>query len=578
MVTVSLLHNLNLINPFSHQNPIFSHQNPISSLSFKPSILRCSNSANVPAPSPYPPIRTSHRTKIEAQLALRDYLYYTRSYTFIDADFIAKNSPHFIRELITGVTFNNSDDDFSRDLERYLMYNPINEFEPFLESIGIKHRELKLFLPEDLIFLSDDSVLVDNFHVLFNLGVPRNRMGKIYKEAREVFGYESGVLLKKFEKYENLGLSKSSLVKLFVCCPLLLLGDDVDPQFVVVLDWLKRSGIESEWFVSCMCPSRTYIWKTIIDTIEFFHQGGFSEKEMYDLFKANPILLEGLGKKTYSVIGRLIKSGLDVNEVCSCFKEHPDVLSFPRMENLSTVISFMYHIRMDEDAIAHVLYNYMHLLSKHLIKGHKAMSRELRVGTDNLCQMIHDDPLQFFSLALKPKQKRDVNEFYYDPRKHMEKRTFLRNLGYTDNSEEMEIAMKMFKGNGTKLLERFDCLVEAGLEYNTVVGMVKRLPGILNSSKTVMQKKIDFLKNSLGYPIESLAEYPTYFLHDLDKIFARFAMYEWLKKRSAINCELSLSTIISTTEKRFLEHFVNAHPEGPAAWETINSLSNKFKN
>ncbi|CAK8538449.1 unnamed protein product [Lathyrus sativus] len=573
MVTLSPLHSLNLGLLF---NPS-THQNPISSISLKPSTLRCSNSANVPAQSPSPPVRIRRGTKIEAQRALLDYLYYTQSYTFIDADFIAKNSPHFIYELILRV--NNRDDDFDRAIRRYLMYYPINEFEPFLESIGIKQSELKLLLPKHLFFLRDDSVLVDNFHVLFNHGVPRNRMGKIYKEAREVFGYGSGVLSKKFENYENLGLSKSSLVKLFVCCPLLLVGDEVDSQFVVVLDWLKRIGIESRWFVSCMCSKRTYRWKTIIQCIEFLHQGGYSEKQMYDLFKANPkLLLEGLGKKEYLVIGRLIKLGLDVNEICSCFREHPDMWSSPRMKNLMSVIAFLYNIRMEQDAIAHVLYNYMHLLSRHSIKGYSTMSEELGVGKTSLCQMIQDDPLEFFSLALKPRQKKNVNEFFYDPLRYLEKISFLQKLGYTDNSEEMEIAMKMFRGRGDKLIERFDCLVEAGLEYNTVVGMVKRCPSILIVRKTLMQKKIDFLKNTIGYPIEHLVGYPRYFFHDLDKSFARFAMYEWLKKRNAINRELCLNTIFSTTEKQFLKLIVNRHPEGPTAWRTIKSLSNKYKN
>ncbi|XP_058748278.1 uncharacterized protein LOC131621087 [Vicia villosa] len=522
MVTLSLLHNLNL--PLLFNPPTL--QNPISSISLKPSQPRCSHSATVPAPSPPPPIRISRGPKIEAKHALRDYLVNTRGYSFIDADFISKNSPHFIDELISRVRVNNRHDAF--DFPRAL-----------------------------------------------------RRMWKIYRDAREVFGYGSGVLSKKFESYENLGLSKSSVVKLFVCRPLLLVGDEVDPQFVVVLDRLKRIGIDIGWFVNCMLPSRTYRWKAIIDNIEFFRQGGYSEKEMYDLFTADPkLLLDGLGKRTYLVVGQLIKSGLDVDEICSCFREHPDVLSSPRMTNLMFVISFMYNVRMDQDAIAHVLYNYMHELSKLSIKGYTTMSKELGVREGDLCEMIQDDPLEFFSLALKPKQKKDINKFRYDPHNYLEKTSFLQKLGYNDNSEEMEIAMKRFEGKGDKLQERFDCLVEAGLEYNTVVGMVKRIPGILSIEKTLLQKKIDFLKNTLGYPIESLVgyRYPSYFTNNLDQMYARFAMYEWLKRRTDINPELSLATIFASPEKRFLKIFVNKHPEGPTTWQAINSLSDKFKN
>ncbi|CAJ2653572.1 unnamed protein product [Trifolium pratense] len=187
-----------------------------------------------------------------------------------------------------------------------------------------------------------------------------NRIGKIYKEAREVFGYDNGVLAKKFRDYEELGLSnKSSFIKLVVCCPLLLVGD-VDSDFVAVLDWLKKIGIESEWIARCMSCSRMYSWKKMIDTIEFVYQVGYSEKEMYDLVKADPrLLFQGSGKKLYLLLGRLIKSGVDVNVVSSCFAEHPNLLSSKSVKNLMTLIAFLYNIRMEQDDIEHVLTNYI---------------------------------------------------------------------------------------------------------------------------------------------------------------------------------------------------------------------------
>jgi len=450
------------------------------------------------------------------------------------------------------------------------MYHPINEFEPFLESLGINHTKLKKFLPKGCFFLCDDSVLVDNFHVLCHHGVPRNRMAKIYTEAREIFGYGNGVLAKKFQDYEDLGLSKSSLINLFVCCPLLLVGD-VDSEFVVVLDWLKRIGIESKWFVNCMSSSNTYSWKTMIECLEFFHQLGYSEKHMYDLFTADPeLLLKGLGK--------LIKLGVDVNVVCSCFIVHSDMLPSKRVDNLMRVISFLYNIQMKQDDIAHVLSNHMHILSKHSIKGYKTVCKELGVQKADLCRIINNDPLELISLASKQKHKRSGGQTNCDPLSKLGKTAFLLKLGYMENSEEMEEAVKLFTGRGDQLQERLDCLVEAGLDYSTVIGLVKRHPKILNLKRNLIQKKIDFLKNTLGYPIECLVIYPTYFFHNMDKIRARVSMYEWLKERNAVSHAHSLSTIVAYNEKQFVKVYVNMHPEGPTIWQRIKSLSNKDKN
>lgn len=506
-----------------------------------------------------------------------DYLHFTRNYTFIHAEFVTNNSPHFINSLISKINLNKNGDVF-RSIRKYLRYNPINEFEPFLESLGINQSELQSILPSRTVFLSDDTLLSDNFRCLYNHGVPRNRIGKIYTQAREVFRFENGVLAKKFQDYQGLGLSKSTVIKLFVCCPLLLVGDDVDSVFVAVLDWLNRIGIESEWIAHCMSCSKNYSWKTMLDSIEFLHQVGYSEKQMYTLFKEDPkLLLDGFGKKMYLLLARLIKSGVEVNAISSCFIEHPSILSSKCVENVMNVISFLYNIRMEQDDIACVLSKYMHVLSKHSIKGHKTVCKELGIGKAELCQIIKDDPLEFIRLASKPEQKGTRRDYNEDPRRYLEKTTFLLKLGYLENSEEMEEAVKVFKGRGDELQERFDCLVEAGLDYNRVVEMIKRAPMILNLTRTLIQKKIDFLINVLGYPIECLLGYPTYFCHDLDKITARFSMYEWLKTRNAINPELNLSSIVSSNEKRFVKYFVNVHPEGPAIWQSITSLSNKDK-
>ncbi|GAU18202.1 hypothetical protein TSUD_249030 [Trifolium subterraneum] len=300
----------------------------------------------------------------------------------------------------------------------------------------------------------------------------------------------------------------------------------------------------------------------MINTIEFVHQVGYSEKQMYDLFKGDPkLLLEGLGKKLYLLLGRLIKFGVDVNVVTSCFVEHPDMLSSERVENLMTVIAFLYNIRMEQDDIEHVLTNYMHILSKHSIKGQRTVCMELRIGKADLCRIIKDDPLELICLASKTEKKRVGREQCCDPRNYLDKTTFLLKLSYIENSEEMEEATKMFKGRGDLLQERFDCLVEAGLDYNSVVSMIKRDPRILNLKRTVLEKKIDFMKNTSVFPLECVVRYPAYFSHDLGLLSARFSMYQWLKKRNAINRAISLCTIVSYTEKKFVKFFVNMDPE-----------------
>ncbi|TKY56962.1 Transcription termination factor 3 [Spatholobus suberectus] len=521
-----------------------------------------------------PTKRIPRLVRTEVQHALMDYLHYTRGYTFSDAEYVSKNSPRFVESLVSMI---DDKDDVPRSLRKFFRYNPINEFEPFLESLGIGPSELPLVLPRGMIYLEDDYVLLDNFRVLCNYGVPRNRMGRFYKEAKEIFGYASGLLSSKLGAYDNLGLSRSIVVKLVVCCPLLLVGD-VDCEFVAVLHWLKRIGIESDWIVNYLSCSRTYSWKRMLDTMQFLHKVGYSEEQMHDLFTANPkLLLEGFGRKLYLVFGQLLKLGVEMNGIYSCFVEYPCILSNKCARNLLRVIGFFCAIGMGKDDIAHILSNYLHLLSTHSLKGHKTVCKELKVGKADLCQIIRDDPFKLISLASKQEQRGNEKIHSHDPRNYLEKTTFLLKLGYTENSEEMAKALKMFRGRGDQLQERFDCLVEAGLDYNSVIEMIKRAPMILNQSKAMIKRKVDFLRDVLGYPLEYLVGFPTYFCHDLEKIVEKLSMYAWLKERNAVNPTLTLGTIVGSGEKRFVKYFVNVHPQGPAVWKDLKRLSIKIR-
>ncbi|KAI4346596.1 hypothetical protein L6164_007479 [Bauhinia variegata] len=505
----------------------------------------------------------------EAQDVLSAYLHSTRGYSFLDAEYISKNSPHFLQTLVSSIHVKEG---VARSLRKFLRYNPINEFEPFLESLGVSPSELPLLMPRGMHFLSDDYAMLETFHALSNYGIPRNIMGKIYKEAREVFGYGSVLLSKKFRAYENLGLSKSTVIKLVSSCPELLLGD-LNSEFAMVLDWLKKIGIENDWMGKYLSYERTYDWERMLDTIEFFDKVGYSGKHMLNLFKTSPALLfEGCGKMVYVLFGRLFKSGLKTNVIHSSFIQNPCLMSNKCSKNLLKVVDFLYDIGMGSEAIAHIMSNHMQLLSAHSLKGPKTVCRVLKVKKTDLCQIISDDPLKLISLASKSKQK-CAKQLSQDLTNHMEKTKFLLKLGYVENSEEMEKALKKYRGRGDQLQERFDCLVAAGLDYNIVTEMIKRAPMILNQSKDIIEKKIDCLRNILGYPLESLVAFPSYLCYDLERIIQRFSMYAWLKERGAAKPMLTLSTILVSSDERFVKYFVNVHPEGPNVWEGLKNLT-----
>lgn len=564
-----------LFSPVGYDKPI-TRQNPSFILfkvrSFSTSTL--TNDAKVTvtelAKSPNFTPRFSRIAKNEAQNVLFDYLHCTRSFSFTDAEHISKNSPRFLQTLISKI---DTDKHVAHSLTKFLRYNPINEFEPFFESLGLRPSELSVLLPRHLMYLSDDHVMLDNFHVLCGYGIPRSKIGKMYKEAKEIFGYDYGILALKLQAYENLGLSKSTVIKLISCCPSLLIGG-VNCEFVKVLERLKELRFENDWIGGCLSGKSTYNWNRMLDTVDFLDKVGYTQEQMHHLFNTNPaILFEGSGKRVYILFGRLLKLGLKLNEIYSLFIQNPNILSVKCIKNLLRAMDFLLEIEMETEYIASIISNHMQLLGSRTLKGPRSVCKELKVGRDGLCQVIKEDPLKLFNLVSKSKIKSNEQESSQVPSKHQEKTTFLSRLGYMENSDEMTKALKQFRGRGDQLQERFDCLVQAGLDYNIVTNIVKQAPTVLNQSKDVIESKIDYLRNYLGYPLESVVSFPAYLGYDMERISQRFSMYVWLRERGAAKPTLSLSTILACSASRFVKYFVDVHPEGPAMWEKIKNHS-----
>ncbi|KAL1223944.1 Transcription termination factor MTEF18 [Cardamine amara subsp. amara] len=514
--------------------------------------------------------RVSKTMKNEAQKALFEYLHYTRTLSFVDAEHISKNSPRFILALLAKID-DIRKEDISWSLTKFLRYNPINEFEPFFESLGLRPSEVSRFLQRDLVLLSDDSIMFENFHVLCYYGIPRGKIGRMYKEAREILGYKNGVLASTLEAYESLVRSKPIVIKLVTCCPLLLVGG-IDSEFVSVVNKLKGLNIGCDWLARYLSDRKTYSWCRSLETMEILDKVGFKEEKLSGLLKTYPDLVgESSGNKSYIMFEKFHKVGLQMNEIDKLVVDNPEMLLEKSVKRNLKVLKFLRLIRTEKEFIVEFLLHHMKLICSSSLLGPSAVWNRLKIGRNELRRIVKEEPLKLFSLASKTKYSRI--EYGSLDLRNAEKTAFLLRLGYIENSDEMVRIMKKFQGRGDELQERFDCLVKAGLNYNVVTELVKRAPHILNRPKDIIEKKINILTDYLGYPVESLVESPTYFSYSMERIHQRFTMYIWLRDREAVMPRLTLGTIVGISNTRFVSYFVITHPEGPATWESIKKAS-----
>lgn len=498
----------------------------------------------------------------EAQDALLEYLHSTRSLQFMDAENISRNSPRFLGKLLKGIENKES---VGQSVARFLRYHPINEFEPFFESMGLEPCEFSMLLPRNLMFLSDDNVLLENYHVFCQYGFAPNKIGKIYKEVKEVFRYNDGVLLSRLQDLQDVVLDQSTVIKLVGSCPSILIGDGIHDVVLKVVTELKTAGIANGWFIEHLSEEDCYDWKHILELLCLFKRLGFDDEKLGRLLHKHPtVLLQNSGSTTTSIIGFLLKFGASKNEILSLFLQFPELKVHEFVSNLRRSYYFLSKIEMDVHSIAKILCSHPHLLGSCSLKGVKTALNCLNSGKKRLCTIIKKNPHELKNLALGLK----VEPLPTAKDGTLEKTKFLLEMGFAENSSEMKRALKRFRGRAGELQQRFDCLVNVGFDQKHVAEMLKTSPQVVNQTTEVLEMKIDFLVNDLGYPLSSIATYPSSLSYAIEKVKLRCTMYKWLHEQGTTN-SLALSTILACSENKFIKDMVNRHPNGIEVYENL---------
>ncbi|KAL8479318.1 hypothetical protein ACS0TY_026256 [Phlomoides rotata] len=516
----------------------------------------------------------------KAQATLFEYLSQTRGLQFFAAENMSKNSPEFLDRLLkrVGIDDSDDDDDVGHSLARFLRYHPINEFEPFFESIGLEPSEYAYFLPRNLVFLCDDQLLLQNYHVLFNYGIAHNRIGKIYKEATEVFRYGDGILQSKLNSFQNLGLRQSLVSKIIASSSYLLRGD-VSGEFIEFIETLKIARIEYDWLEEHILEGDSYNWKRMLEVMCLLGELGFNGEKLGEVITNHPDLLLGRsGRFTFCLFGFLLKFGSTHSDIRMVFLQFPYVSVLNFINNLHQCYKFLVEIRMPNQDIGRIFRSYPLLLGSSELKKVSSLQTQLNCGVGRLRQMVKDDPRVLKKWVLRRKVDR-LQEPNRIVKARMMKIKFLSSLGFVEQSKEMEGALKLFRGKGEELQERFDCLVNIGLSREDVIAVLKVTPQIINQSKGVIERKIGFFVKDSGHSLADLVNHPKLLIYTTERVKLRLLMYKWLKDEEAVNPKLALETLLGCSEELFVKNYVNSHPRGPEFWEclkkTIYSMCTK---
>ncbi|KAJ4883326.1 Mitochondrial transcription termination factor family protein [Raphanus sativus] len=512
-------------------------------------------------------IRVTPTIRKMAEEAMLDYFYSTRSLQYMVAESMSKNSPIFIENLLKKVNCVSASD-INQSITKHLRFHPVNEFEPFLESSGLKPNEYTHLIPSGEIFLNE--LLLENHHVLCYCGVDPKKIGKIFEEARDVFGYETGVLASKIKAYEDFGFSRLFLSKLIACCPRILLGD-TDMELVKVMEMLGTIGVDSDWVMKNLSEEVSYDWSSVHRALTLLRGiCNDDENELDVLIKNRPrLIFENSGKWTLVLAGFETKLGASRRELYSLFQRLPQMQQVERcVSNLRRCFLFLREIEMDDGGIREVFRSHSWWIGSCTLKKTSSLLVNLKAYKTRVCKVVRENPEEMMKWTMGSKvQPLPATEVYLDSKAM--KTQFLLDLGYEEDSEEMERAGKSFRGRGSELRERFNVLLSFGLDEEDVKEMVKASPNVLTQASDVLETKVKYLVEELGYPLSTLVAFPSCLKFTLERMKLRFAMFAWLKARGKADPKLAVSTLLACSDKDFARYFVSRHPDGPKHLEDL---------
>ncbi|GMN56388.1 hypothetical protein TIFTF001_025505 [Ficus carica] len=512
------------------------------------------------------------RALVQAQKALTDYLHSTRGLPFIFADQIAANSLFSLSNLIRKIHF--SAFTFSDAFQTLLRYHPINEFEFFLESIGINHDEVPFFLPKNKFFFSEDSNVLDASLALIQYGFPWNKLGVLYKEEVSIFSLSANELTERLNGFKEWFGFDNNLCVVGVCLafPYLLsregeLGSDLDAVFGnlkrVFVDFDMRNCVEGNvdaWYEVCckvrvlydldcekgkvgelMCRRKELFLEcpkeVLVRKVGYFGEFGFGKEALGLFLLHNPEILNlDIETRVISVLGLLKHFGMDTKELRCVSRKYPYVLGRNRMENLPGV---MKALDLQEWCLDKIRSSNGQLLATYVIGcPDEDINKEFVDGLKSI----------------------DSSRF---PNHTMNKLDFLKRIGFGENALTMK-ALNILCGSSSELQSRFDFLLSKGIVHSKLCLMIKTRPKILSQHPERLEQKLNFWREELGSSLQNLYKFPAFLSFDLEnRTKPRYYFYVWLRKTGLYTKKYAISCMLYPSEKQFIQRLFEIHPAAP---------------
>ncbi|WVZ65950.1 hypothetical protein U9M48_015230 [Paspalum notatum var. saurae] len=534
----------------------------------------------VPAPSKLRnlPYRLRHVAVPVGRAAISEYLHSTRCLASSHADSIAAHSPLSLLSFLAAlprVPSSFPTAELPALLRRHLNFHPLNELPFFLESIGAPATATAPC--SDLMFLADHPSLLGAVTALAHFGFPWSHLGLLFPAV--LLGVPPNLISTRLAALETRlhRLPRAAIIAACLTFPSLLEGDisDCDPLVKDLVSTFRelgpdfRSSNDIEAF-SGVCRRMRIFYDAgaeigsigglvrgsqgvflqlgetrIAERLQFFKELGMEAKELGRFLLSNARVFDiDFSDVVISVPEYLRRVGLAEDEIDAAVEKHPYVVGKNNLENLPRVLRAM--------GLDH------RFLEKILVGGESLRYLSPYFVLEDDSYNAHVEKAFLDGMA---KVKADRKAHYVDT-----KLDFLKNIGYGENEITAKLTLVLHSSKDL-LLERFNCLLERGVEYKMLCRILNICPKALNQRKDTINEKLNYLTEELGYSLEYLDCFPAFLCFDLEnRVKPRYAMLRWLQEHGLLTKRLAPATVLANSEKRFIATLYLAHPAAPKLW------------
>lgn len=271
--------------------------------------------------------------------------------------------------------------------------------------------------------------------------------------------------------------------------------------------------------------------------VDFFCRFGGRKVDVGLLILQNPEILNiDLETPSVSVLGLLEHLGFDANELQLTRKKYPHVFGRNKIANLPHVMRALDLQQWCFDKIK-------------ASNGQLLATYALSCCDEGIDRGFIDALNQFESLRMA--------------RHTISKVEFLKEIGFGENSLTLSV-LDHLHGTRSELQERFNFFIRLGIKHSKLCLMMITSTKILAQRPEKLEQKLNFLCGEMGLSLEYLDDFPKILYFDLEnRIKRRYRCYVWLQMNSLCTKDYAVTSLIASSEKKFVSILSNIHPAAP---------------